>query len=112
MAINRHLTVTIPNGSTLSEGFQLDTGNFVGILMPNQFDGTSLSFEILRPTDGEYLRHYDSFGQEINVAAGPSRSIALDDEVKGLPTRGFLRVRANQPQSQPTQLICVITEAF
>jgi hypothetical protein len=111
MAINRHLTVTIPSGSAISEGFQLDTGNFVGILMPNNFTGNTISFELLRPTDGEYLPHYDSFGQEILVAAGPGRSIALDDEVKGLPARGFMRMRTNQVQANNTQLICVITEA-
>ncbi|MCX6614255.1 MAG: hypothetical protein NTW74_25875 [Acidobacteria bacterium] len=110
MAINRHITITIAQGSPLSEGFQLDTGNLVGILMPDAFTGNSLAFEILRPTDGAFLPHFDSMGQEVNIAAAPSRSIALDDEIQGLPTRGFVRVRANQIQNQAAQLICVITE--
>ncbi len=110
MAINRHITVTIEQGSPLSEGFQLDTGNLVGILMPDSFTGDSLAFEIFRPTDGVFLRHFDSMGQEVSIAAAPARSIALDDEIQGLPTRGFVRVRANQNQNQTTQLICVITE--
>ncbi len=110
MAINRHMTITIPSGSLLSEGFQLDGGTFIGILMPDSFSGQSLTFELLRPTDGVFLPHFDSLGEQISIAVAPSRSIALDEDIKGLPTRGFLRVRANQTQAQDAQLICVITE--
>jgi hypothetical protein len=110
MAINRHITITIAQGSPLSEGFQLDSGNLVGILMPDTFNGNSLAFEILRPTDGIFLPHFDSMGQEVRIEAAPARSIALDDEIQGLPTRGFVRVRANQTQNQAAHLICVITE--
>jgi len=42
MAINRHLTVSVPQGSNLSDGFSLDTGNIVGLLMPNQFSGNTI----------------------------------------------------------------------
>lgn len=111
MAINRHITITIGPGSPLSEGFQLDTGNLVGILMPDTFNGNSLAFEILRPSDGTFLPHFDSMGYEVNIEVAPARSIALDREIQGLPTRGFVRVRANQIQNQATQLTCVITEA-
>jgi hypothetical protein len=112
MAINRHLTITIPQGSPLSEGFQLDTGSLVGLLMPDSFNGNSIGFEILRPTDGTFLPHYDSLGHEVKITVAPTRSVALDDEVQGLPTRGFMRVRADQTQTQAAQLICVITEAY
>ena len=110
MAINRHITITIAQGSPLSEGFQLDSGNLVGILMPDNVDGNSFAFEILRPTYGSFLPHFDSMGQEVRIEAAAARSIALDDEIQGLPTRGFVRVRANQNQNQAAHLICVITE--
>jgi hypothetical protein len=110
MAINRHIMITIPSGSNLSEGFQLDTGMIVGILMPDAFTGSQLCFDILRPNDGVFIPHFDSLGQQISVTAGPSRSIAMDDEVRGLPTRGTMRLRTNQTQLQNTQLICVIKE--
>jgi hypothetical protein len=110
MAINRHITITIPSGSNLSEGFQLDTGMIVGLLMPDQFTGNQLCFDILRPNDGVFIPHFDSLGQQITITVGPSRSIAMDDEVRGLPSRGTMRIRANQSQLQDTQLICVIKE--
>jgi hypothetical protein len=110
MAINRHIQISIAPGSPVSEGFQLDTGNLVGFLMPDSFSGNKMSFEIMRPSDGAYLPHFDSLGQEIEVIAGPSRSIALDGIIPGLPTRGFMRVRTNTPQTQPTSLLGVITE--
>lgn len=110
MAINRHITVTIASGNNLSDGFRLDTGIIVGIIMPDTFTGTQLSFDILRPNDGVFVPHYDSLGQQITIAAGPARSIAMDDEVLGLPTRGTMRLRTNQTQLQNTDFICVIKE--
>lgn len=110
MAINRHVQVSIAPGSSVSEGFQLDTGNLVGFLMPDSFSGTKMSFEIMRPSDGVYLPHFDSLGQTIEVITGPARSIALDGIIPGLPTRGFMRVRTNATQSQSTSLLGVITE--
>jgi len=47
---------------------------------------------------------------EIQIAVAPSRSVALDDEVKGLPTRGFMRLRTAVAQAQTAEVICVITE--
>lgn len=110
MAINRHVTINIPSGSSLSEGFQLDTGMIVGILMPDSFSGNQISFDILRPTDSVFIPHFDSLGQQITIVVGPSRSIAMDDEVRALPTRGTMRIRTNQTQAQNAQLICVIKE--
>ncbi len=110
MAINRHISIAIQQGSPVSEGFQLDTGNLVGFLMPDTFNGNLLSFEIMRPSDGSYLPHFDSMGQQVEVVAGPTRSIALDGVIPGLPTRGFMRVRTNMPQAQATALLGVITE--
>lgn len=110
MPINRHIFVTISSGSSVSDGFQLDGGQLVGLLMPDSFTGNSLSFEVMRPTDGTYLPHYDSLGQAVSVVSAPSRSIVLDEEVRGLPARGFLRIRSGQNQSTDAKLVCVIAE--
>lgn len=110
MALNRHIFVTIPSGSNASVGFQLEGGQLVGLLMPDTFQGNSVSFEVMRPTDGTYLPHFDSLGQSVSVVTAPARSIVLDQEVRGLPTRGYVRIRTIESQLQESKLVCVISE--
>lgn len=110
MALNRHIFVSIPSGTDTSLGFQLEGGQLVGLLTPDSFQGNALSFEVMRPTDGAYLPHFDSLGQSVSVVSAPGRSIALDQEVRGLPTRGFVRIRTSQQQQQNAQVVCIITE--
>jgi hypothetical protein len=61
MGINRHITVNIPSGKAISVGFQLGTGNFVGILMPDHFTGNTMPFEIIRQKEEATVPYYDSF---------------------------------------------------
>lgn len=83
-------TVTIASGASLSGPFALQSCRLFAVLLPAEFDGTTISFQV--SADGiTYFNLYKE-GSEYNPAASASRAIAVDP----VPFKGFnfVKVRA------------------
>ncbi|MCX2726013.1 hypothetical protein OO015_00635 [Thermomicrobium sp. 4228-Ro] len=102
-------SVTISSGSSISPGVDLDGLTLVGILMPDTWDGTSITFQASLNGTGWYDL-YDAAGNEVTLTVGPARYIQIDPQrILGIR---YLRIRSgtaatpvNQTANRTLQLV-------
>lgn len=99
--------VTIANGESVSNAIDLTDQVVTGITMPDDWDGTEITFLACDTADGTYLPVHAAGGTEFSVTTAASRHVYIDPDV----TRSikFLQLDAGTAQT-PARTFTITVE--
>jgi len=101
---NYNITATIASGATVSEAVELDKYRVVGVFIPSNFDGTTLTISVAPALDGTYLPAQSSAAAStpwtVTVAAGQYVPLVISGN--GDPAAGFRYIKFTSGSSQTT----------
>lgn len=71
-------TVTIASGATISDAAQIEGATLIGLILPAEFDGTTLTFQVSQDNATFVPLSKDTDGAAYSLAAGASKAYSLD----------------------------------
>lgn len=80
MTTTVHKDITIATGGTTSEAVDLSQHLLSGIILPAEFDGTTLNFTGSEEPDGTFLGLYNTAGTQITMTVAASRHVLIEPE--------------------------------
>lgn len=104
MAFYNYPPLTVASGETTSNAIDLQGHTFSGIIMPDAFTGTSLTFAVSRTFDGDYTTLYKD-GADFSVAVEASKSVVL--QPADFTVVNFLKVISSSAEGADRTLLGV-----
>ncbi len=97
----KSILVTIANGQSLSGLVDLGPNPLLAILVPAEFDGSTLTFQ--GGTANTQSNLYDDAGNEVTVQVAASRCVGIDIVAGALAAIRYLKIRAGTSASPSVQ---------
>jgi hypothetical protein len=93
MAYPKIKTVTVANGGTTSEAFDVGAGVVSGLLLPSALTSSAITFTASDRQDGTFSPVYDSDGNQVSFSVAASRAVgAAGSEIDALAPFGWLKL--------------------
>lgn len=97
--------LTVAIGANLSSELDARGLRNLGIIIPAEFDGTSIMFQISRTSGGTYYPLYDIYNTRVQMTVAAARAYDLPGE---LTFASFLKVECVTPQATTVTSLVVL----